>query len=107
MHQRHVFNYTVKTIFTNGIKNKRRLERNFTNILTKLEDDLPFNFEDTEYLRSMIYLVLLDILGERTIAWRRKGMTIKHSADSSSKKFTPTGVTKIINKKSFAIFLFV
>lgn len=54
MHQRHVFNSTVKTTFKNGIKNERMLERNYTNILTKLEHDLPFNFEDTG-LRSMTW----------------------------------------------------
>lgn len=57
-----VFNSTIKTTFTNGIKNERILERDYTNILTKLEDDLSSNFEDTG-LRSMTFFCIIRHIG--------------------------------------------
>jgi len=49
-------------------------------------------------LRNMTFLALLDISGERTIVFH----VLFHSTDRSSKKFSPTGVTKIVNKRNFA-----
>jgi len=74
------------------------LRKDYTNILKKLVDDLPSYFEDIA-LRNMTFLALLDISGEWTIMFR----VLFHSADRSSKKFSPTGVTKIVNKRNFAM----
>jgi len=68
------------------------LKKDYINILKKLEDDLPSYFEDIA-LKNMTFLALLDISGERTIVFR------VCFTDKSSKKFNPTGVTKIVNKK--------
>jgi len=72
------------------------LEKDYTNVLKKLENNLPSNFEDIA-LRNMTFLALLDISGERTIVF----CVLFHSADRSSKKFSPTSVTKIVNKRNF------
>jgi len=73
------------------------LKKNYTIILKKAKNDLPSYFEDI-VLKNMTFLALLDISGERTIVFR----VLFHSADRSSKKVSPTGVIKIINKRNFA-----
>jgi len=70
------------------------LEKDYTNILEKLEDDLPSYFED---IHSLEKRDIFGISGERTIVF----CVLFHSADRSSKKFSPTSVTKIVNKRNF------
>jgi len=54
----YVFNSTVQTSIENWIKNEWILEKDYTNILKKLQDDLSSNFEDIA-LKNMTFLALL------------------------------------------------
>jgi hypothetical protein len=61
------------------------LERDYTNIVKKFENCLPSSFEDIA-VRSMTFLVLLDMSSKRMMAWRGKGTTVgkQHASSQSS-----------------------